>query len=765
MSVAQLHDEVLANGGPQGVLPVNTIDTGDYAVDEDDDYDGDYIYGDTEENVQGLPHDEDEDSDAAAAPANYDADLASLKSRRIASSKNGISRHLSRSDANSIVGGESYNELDQNKAGHHPVSDPNKTTEEQEKKTSGSIPHSSNDKSLFNDSQKVFSFSLPFGGFSSIRSNIYQQILLFKLDNHLPSLPLRFNSNSNNNKNEDPEIEQMRLKLERQQSISTIDEERYFENYRGTDNVRMRAVKHSISANINEILPDFIHNKKEKPYESVFNDIDGNIIVMGGYRGSILRDAKTGKRVWIPLKAGFNLRKINLLLGPNKEDEINASKLIYPDGVLKNIGPIDICKRLIKRLQSNPKTNCKEFGYDWRLNLGLISSQLEKVLQENYDKTGKPTLVIAHSMGGLVAHLTMQRNPKLFRGLLYVGVPSECLNILGPLRFGDSVILSDKILTFETNFMMRSGFCFLPLSGQVFYDKVTRECYKLDLFNPDTWVEYNLNPLVAKKRKLHEEALRSGTVSPSTPDSGSSFSTINSISSKIRSYRSLSINMKNKLSSSPNNSVSSSPISSSFNDQSTTSLDTVIKKKPVSPPKSPPPTETTSPNEIPLSYPYAFTFTEAYNYLADALKMAKEFILGLDYKEELEAEYPPLAVVYGNQVPSVRGSNVRGIQDIKDGNYYEFFYGHGDGVVHQRWTMPQPKGFSIYNEETGEGQIVGKFSSSSGHINLMSDFEAMGNALYSILEAEKKWPERAAKLKMRLSKAFGASLNEIPETD
>lgn len=703
---------------PHLVLVESTIDTIDCDVDDEDD-----------EESKSSPDDD--------TPSMYDSDAAKPSSKRASSARNAIARHLSRSDANSIVGGQSYVELEQSAPDHQPIADPNKSTQEQEK-----IPDRLDSKSRFDDSQKVFSFALPFGGFSSIRNNIIQQIQQFKFDSHLPSLPLRFNS-----RNDEPEIEEMRLKLERQQSISIVDEAKYFEKFKGTDNVRMRAVKHSISANINEILPDFIHSRKEKPYESVFNDIKGNIVVLGGYRGSILRDAKTRKRVWIPLKAGFNLTKINLLLGPNKEDEIRASKFIYPDGVLKNIGPIDICKRLIKRLQSNPETNCKEFGYDWRLNLGLVTQQLEKLLQENYDKTGEPTIVIAHSMGGLVAHLAMQRNPHLFRGLLYVGVPSECLNILGPIRFGDSVILSDKILTFETNFMMRSGFCFLPLSGEVFYNKETGASYKLDLFDPDTWVEYNLNPLVAKKRKLHEEALRSGVISPATLNSLPSFSAINSISSKLRSYKSL----KNKLSS-PNNSAASSPTRSSFMDNSTGSLDSSI-----TPIKSSYLQETTSPNDIPLNYPYSFTFTEAYNYLTDALKMAKEFVLSLEFRPELEAEYPPLAIVYGNKVPSVRGSKVRGIQDIKDGNYYEFFYGHGDGVVHQRWLMPQPKGFSLFNEATGEGQIVGKFSSSSGHVNLMTDFEAMGNALYSILEAEKKWPQRAAKLKHKLAQTFDAN--------
>lgn len=668
-------------------------------------------------------------------------------------------KNFSKNDANSILGGESMNDID-HETPYHPIADENKTTNEQSKKVAGNAAplykDDTRNKSKFKDSQKVFSFSLPFGGFSNIRSNLFSQYKLFKLDGHLPNLPnLAFN-----NKDEE-ELEDIRLRLERQQSVSTIDEAKYFQNFKGTDDVRFRAVKHSLSSNINEMLPDFMHfDKKEKPSETIFNDIEGNIVVLGGYRGSILRDAKTRKRAWIPLKAGFHLRKINLLLGPNQEDELKATDLIYPDGMLTNIGPIDVCKKLIKKLDSNPKTYVKDYGYDWRLNLDLSSRKFEDYLQNIYDKTGKPTIVIAHSMGGLVTHLAMQRSPHLFRGIVYVGVPSECLNILGPIRFGDSVLFSDKILTYETNFMMRSSFCFLPLHGRVFVNKDTHECYDLDYFNPDTWVEYNLNPLVSKARKLQEASNSSSTSllpAHSTSESSSPFPSINSISSKIKSYRSLSIK---KSKSQAKNSPILSPTSGPSNE--------LMPQTPapdhndVTPTKSPSPiflnNRPSSPSHQEHDH-FFISFTDAYNYLSEALKVAKEFILGLEYKPELATKYPPMAVVYGNKVPSVRGSNVRGIQDIKDGNYYEFFYGHGDGVVHQKWLMPEKKGFTLYNEETGEGEIVGKYSSDAGHVNLMTDFDAMGNALFSIVEAEKHWQVKRSKLQRRNERAGNSTSN------
>ncbi|CAI5756076.1 unnamed protein product [Candida verbasci] len=649
------------NEDPLILSPQHTID---YRSDTEDQY----IYLDDDE----LSIDEEDEGDENEEIKQFNPKSTSNQS---------ISRKLTRTDAESIVGGESFKNFikeSQESLTSHPVADPNLTTEQQEIK----VDANDLDINNYNSSQKVFSFSLPFGGLESIRSNLARQLHNLKFD----SLPF------GNHHDNDKELEEnIRLQLSKQETINTIDEANYFKNFQGTDNGRLRAVKHSLSTNLNEIIP---HKKKDfiKPYESIYERIEGNIVIMGGYRGSILRDSKTHKRVWIPIKAGFNLRKINLLLGPNQIDELNAQDKIYADGVLKNIGPIDICKKLIKKLEANPKVNLKEFGYDWRLSGNVVSKQLEIFLSKIYEETGKPTLVIAHSMGGLMVHGTLQRNPKLFRSIVYVGSPSECLNILGPIRFGDSVLLSDKILTFEANFMMRSSFIFLPLSGRVFYNKETKEHYDIDFFDPNNWVEYNLNPLVSSKRKQLEE-------SKSFSNSLNSVSTFSSLSTKFNKiYRSAPIIR----------SRSTSPMTREFN------LDEEEGK-------------------------FSYSFADSFRYLSETLKSTKEYVLSLEYDTNLESEYPPMAIVYGNKIPSVRGSVVRSRQDIKDGNYYEFFYGHGDGVIHQKWLMPERKGFNHFNAIDGTGQIVGKFASESAHVTLMTDFDTMGKALDAVFEAEKNW--------------------------
>lgn len=45
------------------------------------------------------------------------------------------------------------------------------------------------------------------------------------------------------------------LRLQRQQSISTLDEENYFKGYKGVDGGRSEAIKHTITSNLTELIP------------------------------------------------------------------------------------------------------------------------------------------------------------------------------------------------------------------------------------------------------------------------------------------------------------------------------------------------------------------------------------------------------------------------------------------------------------------------------------------------------------------------------
>ncbi|KFA63464.1 hypothetical protein S40285_00357 [Stachybotrys chlorohalonatus IBT 40285] len=76
--------------------------------------------------------------------------------------------------------------------------------------------------------------------------------------------------------------------------------------------------------------------------DGVLSQLTGDIVVMGGYRGSVLRSATPPhQQYWAPVKIGLNLRKANLELGLDPEDEEKSEQSIISSGMVQHIGPID----------------------------------------------------------------------------------------------------------------------------------------------------------------------------------------------------------------------------------------------------------------------------------------------------------------------------------------------------------------------------------------------------------------------------------------
>ncbi|EDO19066.1 hypothetical protein Kpol_2000p31 [Vanderwaltozyma polyspora DSM 70294] len=531
-------------------------------------------------------------------------------------------------------------------------------------------------------SNNVFNFSLPFGGnsISAKKSPLSSLKTMLSADVFTEDCYKK---------------EEIRSRLQRQDSISTLDEITMYKDERGMDNVRTIALKESlqmdslkntikgITRDIQRLTGDEVVQSR---LETIYDELEGDIIIMGGYRGSVLRDSLTGKRLWIPLKAGLNMRKVDLVLGPRRKDEVNSEKQVVPDGMLTSVGPVDIAKKLIRKLEENRNVHVHEFGYDWRLSLDITAKKLRDKLKviKNKQKVKKGVFIIAHSMGGLVAHKVLQEDTDLIRGIIYVGSPSQCPNILGPLRFGDEIMLNKKVLSDEANFFMRSSFTFLPMDGRCFVDKTQRKRYDLDFFDPEVWVELGLSPLVSKKRKEYIAEQKASDVKSNDSSIVSVDAVISGSQKLIKTLNPISI-IKN-----------------------VTSVGDTVKIE-----------------EDTTEFNYKTSYEDSYKYLERTLKDTKQFLKSLEYIEG--KEYPPLAIVYGNQVPTVRGAKVDGLQDVIDGKYFDFYYGPGDGVVHHHWLLPERRGFPV----------VAKVASPTGHVSLLGDLESIAEAFIGILDSEK----------------------------
>ena len=448
--------------------------------------------------------------------------------------------------------------------------------------------------------------------------------------------------------------------------------------------------------------------KKTNPcLNSALNDLTGDVVILGGYRGSILRSAESPHRqLWVPVKVGLNLRKVNLEVGLEPEDEENMESTIFASGMLTHIGPVDISRRLIKRLRKcknarDGMLRVHDYGYDWRLSPHLLSHKLIEYLKGlQCNQLGVPihergATVIAHSLGGLITRHAVNQQPNLFAGVVYAGVPQQCVNILGPFRNGDEVLLSSKVLTAQVNFTLRTSFALLPESGECFFDKYTNEKYDVNFFDPASWKEYAFSPCIAPAFPVLAQPERRGLLPSLTSRKGSGV--LNPPNTSLM--------------------VASDKVDRTIDDITNPEAHNLSMQMNNSSPQI---TTTT----IPLPAAMAYLSRT----LAATLAFKHE--LAFNSRHAQENTYPPLAIIYGTSVPTVYGARVVGRDGIRRADAYDdLAFASGDGVVLARAAM-LPSGY-----HTVDG---GRVRTERGHVGLLGDLEAVGRCLAAVKMARGK---------------------------
>ncbi|KAM3505573.1 hypothetical protein MY11210_007910 [Beauveria gryllotalpidicola] len=472
-------------------------------------------------------------------------------------------------------------------------------------------------------------------------------------------------------------------------------------------------------------------------FDDMLQHLTGDVVILGGYRGSVLRSADPPHhQLWAPVKLGLNLRKADLEVGLTDADEESMPSRIVPSGMLKNVGPIDVSRKLFRKLQASPHAQAGrlrvwDFGYDWRLSPRRLSKQLQEFLaslpanhhhqqqpsgvaagqqQEEEEEQGpRGAIVIAHSLGGLITRHAVNQRPELFAGVLYAGTPHQCMNILGPLRNGDAVLFNEKLLTARVNFSIRTSFALLPEDGFCFVDKHTGEPLPVDFLDPMSWVRHRLSPCLEPPLPA---LAKSSSSSPAAAMSSSSSTTFASFlpHSFLR------------------------PRSDSKGDRLQNELD----------PTTPSMTTTTTTTATTYSSSIS-TITEAawlaradddrranYAYLQRTLADIRAFRREARHDARLQAAnaYPPLAVLYGKAIPTVCAAAVHGRDGIARADAYDdLVFRSGDGVVLAREAM-LPEGYALV--------CGGRVSTERGHITLLGDLPALGRALKALVRGRRK---------------------------
>lgn len=325
----------------------------------------------------------------------------------------------------------------------------------------------------------------------------------------------------------------------------------------------------------------------------------------------------------------------------------------------------------------------------------------------------------------------MNLRPELFAGVVYAGVPQRCVNILGPLRNGDAVLLSSRVLTAQVNFSMRASFALLPEDGRCFIDKRTGERYDVDFFDVNTWDEYRLSPCIKQPLQLApveqrksiigvlSDSLPSLTSLPSSAKRASFFGVNGKDSSPERGRETTTDKVKDAADSAAGTAANAGQAASDI-------------ANPESNPPSLEPTMGQSYNSGSIATICTIPRDEAIAYLSRTLAAIRAFKQELTFMPQHEEDnvYPQLAYMFGKSVPTVYGARVASREAIKYTDAYDdLAFAAGDGVVLASAAM-WPRGYRCVKN--------GKVETDRGHVGLLGDVEGVGRALQAIIDTRAK---------------------------
>ncbi|OLN86521.1 hypothetical protein CCHL11_10286 [Colletotrichum chlorophyti] len=527
--------------------------------------------------------------------------------------------------------------------------------------------------------------------------------------------------------------------LSRTSSIG--DDDGRFDHVREMANVRMKAIKDSLperptfkmpslpklptslkssedvtTKGVTEASATKADNDGSAILDRVLETLTGDIVILGGYRGSILRSAEPPhQQLWAPVKIGLNMRKADLEVGLDPEDEETMEERIIPSGMLQNIGPIDISRKLFKKIGAcenvrKGKLRLWDYGYDWRLSPHLLSRKMIEFLErlpsnQPGSKEPRGALVLAHSLGGFITRHVVNQRPELFSGVVYVGTPQRCINVLGPLRNGDAVLLNEKILTAQVNFSLRTTFVFLPEDGFAFVNKETKEEYRIDFFDVRDWIRYRLSPcLEAPLPPLHPK------------EKSTTFGSL--LSGRNRSSSDKKQNSNSHQHSRADAARRAEQVrEGNLNPQ----IDATINQSRPSP-------FTKGAQGTPTPHNRAKNIA----YLERILPEIKRFRAETQYipSHSESNAYPPLGIIYGKEIPTVYAVNIRSRDDIARADVYDdLIFRAGDGVVLAREAQ-LPEGYELVRG--------GRVSTERGHLNMLGDLTAVGKVMEAVVRGRRK---------------------------
>ena len=145
------------------------------------------------------------------------------------------------------------------------------------------------------------------------------------------------------------------------------------------------------------------------------------IVFIHGFKGSVLSDSQGSVR-WLNWQQAFGLSSSDLSLPLHWNGEVQQRDELIARAPLRAVAWQDVYSPLLNWASTSGQV-FRAFAYDWRRdnleNTAEFVKFLEKVSRENGEARIQ---VVAHSMGGLITFVALNRRPDLFHSVLFAGV-------------------------------------------------------------------------------------------------------------------------------------------------------------------------------------------------------------------------------------------------------------------------------------------------------------------------------------------------------
>ncbi len=200
------------------------------------------------------------------------------------------------------------------------------------------------------------------------------------------------------------------------------------------------------------------------------------VIFVPGIKGSVLEQG--GKRVWLsPLDVLHNTPPLMYHEG----DGTHATGLLERLTLIPYLVRYNAYAGIAKMMRTIARGYI--FTYDWREHIDANSEKFGQFVERVKAETGESPAIVAHSLGGLVAHGYVKQHPENIAKVVYISVPFRPgIGYFDDVNEGVSVGLNKTVLSKEAIFSHPATYYLLAHKGSNQYEG-------RDFFSAKEWQE------------------------------------------------------------------------------------------------------------------------------------------------------------------------------------------------------------------------------------------------------------------------------------